>query len=564
MDLTRCSAHRKYQALASALVLGALLASATPSALAQDEPAPVESVPVQQPDEPAPPVTAVPNDPLVNEGASDQLDPNTGVPVDPEAVPADGTDVAPVDPETAPAQETCDPAANAAGEVAPADGEAGTAAECKPKKRGRYASQPDFVPERLNAAEVRRVDRNLVQARADHAVRVSRVRGLRLLEKKLDLERKELSGETVEALRLLEETGEQLRERALATFVKGDSFSLAPSLEHDDVLRHQQQQFLVDEVFSIDQDLLDTYTELRADLASDALELYDRQANVWEWLRGANEKAEATAARVDQLEFELDTWNNLSDTFIENVVWPIDGVYDQPLINSWGYPRAPGTIDEHWHEGIDIFAPEGERLVAAEGGTVTNIGVGTLGGLKIWILGDSGTRWYYAHLMAFNPDLNEGDIVKAGDLIGYIGKTGNAISTPPHLHLQMHPAAGRPVNPYPILQVASDRYQAGIGREVVEAASITGFDGTRLLPNGSSIGQLSGTAVTQPSLDAPGTSVGGEVDFLGSIPTSAIPLAGIDVEGESVRTEGVEVSQSESRDRARVAGAIPVSESVDD
>ena len=128
--------------------------------------------------------------------------------------------------------------------------------------------------------------------------------------------------------------------------------------------------------------------------------------------------------------------------------------------------------------------------MAAEGGEVTDIGVGTLGGLKIWILGDSGTRWYYAHLAGFNPDLEVGDLVKAGDFIGYVGKTGNAISTPPHLHLQMHPDGGRPVNPYPILQAASDRYQAGIGRVTVEVEAVLGPDGTRLLPNGSTIGQL--------------------------------------------------------------------------
>lgn len=532
MDLTRLMAHRRNQALVSALVVGLVLSAVTPSALAQDDSAPVEPAP----SEPTPPVTPVPNDPLVNEGASDLLDPNTTEPPD----PADGATGVPIDPDTAPAEDAC--------EVVPAEGEEAEAV-CTPKKRGRYASQPEFVPDSLNTAEVRRVDRELAAARDDHAMRVSRVRGLRLLEKRLDLERDRLSSETVEALRLLEETEEQLRERALATFVKGDSFSLAPSLEHDDILRHQQQQFLVDEVFSVDQELLEQYTELRADLESSALELYDRQANVWEWLRGANKKAEGTAALVDQLEFEVDTWNNLSATFIDNVVWPIDGTYDLPLINSWGYPRAPGSIDEHWHEGIDIFAPEGERLVAAEGGTVTNIGVGTLGGLKIWIMGDSGTRWYYAHLMAFKPDLNEGDTVKAGDLIGFVGKTGNAISTPPHLHLQMHPASGRPANPYPILQAASDRYQAGIGREVAESEPILGLDGTRMLPSGSSQGQLSDLAATaEPLADQAGLPAqGGEVDV-----------------SSSDRTEGVEVFQDGSSDRARVAGAISAPQSEPD
>ncbi len=428
----------------------------------------------------------VPNDPLVNEGASDELDPNT---------PTESDDGVSAEDPALPAEEECVPTLA----ESESTGAGQDADECTPKPRGRYSNQPEFKPDVLNRAEVRRVSRTLDQARVDHTVNVSQVRGLRLHEKRLAMERRALSAETVEALDKLAVVEKQLRRRALATFVQGDTFQLAPSLEHDDILRHQQQQFLVEEVLSIDQDLLEEYTRLRNRLEAEALELYDRQAMAWAWLRDANETAEESAHLVEDLEFELATWDNLSSIFIENVVWPIDGEYDLPLINSWGYPRAPGSIDEHWHEGIDIFAPEGERLVAAEAGEVTDIGVGTLGGLKIWILGDSGTRWYYAHLMAFNPDLAVGDVVRAGDLIGYVGKTGNAISTPPHLHLQMHPAGGRPANPYPILRAASERYQAGIGQEEFEVAVVVGYDGTRLLPNGSTIGQLQDNDDSEPS-----------------------------------------------------------------
>ncbi|MFW2381985.1 MAG: M23 family metallopeptidase [Acidimicrobiales bacterium] len=463
-------------------------------------------------EEPPPAPVPVIEDPLVNEGASDELDPNTP----PE--PGDGEPAAGDDPEV---QDECVPSEDLTAEDSDPQG-------CTPKPRGRYANQPAFKPDVLNRSEVSSVSWALEQARVDHTVNVSRVRGLRLHEKKLAMEREALSSETIEALEKLAAVEEQLRRRALATFVKGDTFDLAPSLEHDDILRHQQQQFLVEEALSIDQDLLEEYTRLRNRLAAEALELYDRQAQVWQWLRDGNETAEKSARLVEDLEFELATWNNLSATFIEDVVWPIDGEYDLPLINSWGYPRAPGSIDEHWHEGIDIFAPEGERLVAAEGGEVTDIGVGTLGGLKIWILGNSGSRWYYAHLMAFNPDLQVGDQVKAGDLIGYVGKTGNAISTPPHLHLQLHPDGGRPVNPYPILQAASDRYQAGIGRERVEIAPVVGFDGTPLLPNGSTIGQVqSGEPEQGSGLDGePGSDdrPAGELTSAGS-PADREPVA---------------------------------------
>ena len=116
-----------------------------------------------------------------------------------------------------------------------------------------------------------------------------------------------------------------------------------------------------------------------------------------------------------------------------------------------------GTADAHWHEGIDLFAPAGTPLLATERGIVTKIGSGRLGGLRLWLRGESGTDWYYAHLSGFAPKLSEGQVVEAGDVLGYVGTTGNAVGTPPHLHMQVHPNGGDPVNPYPLLKVVSDR-----------------------------------------------------------------------------------------------------------
>lgn len=464
------TASRRSVVRAVIAIAGFLVLVPAGPAVAQDDP------PSEPADDSQPVVTAVPGDPLVDEGASEDLDPNT----QPDGSPAP-------DPGTDPAENCVDPGQSDPGSDQPADA-------CEDKPRGRYANQPPFVPDALNRAQVRRVEGQLAAARAALVEDVARVRSLRLRDKRLALERAELSAETASTVDALEATEEQLRRRALATFVVGDSFELAPSLEHDDILRFQQHRFLVGEVLSLDQDLVDEYTRLRNRLEYEALELYDRINNTRRWLRSAREQADASQVEVEALEFELATWQNRSAVFVSDVVFPIDGPYDLPLINSWGYPRAPGTIDEHWHEGIDIFAPDGTPLVAAEGGTVTDIGVGTLGGLKIWVLGDSGTRWYYAHLSAFNPELSVGDVVAAGDLIGYVGATGNAVGTPPHLHLQMHPDGGRPVNPYPILQAASEIYQQ---EQLVEErmAQLQAQALAGLLPNGMSVSQLGADVV---------------------------------------------------------------------
>jgi murein DD-endopeptidase MepM/ murein hydrolase activator NlpD len=93
----------------------------------------------------------------------------------------------------------------------------------------------------------------------------------------------------------------------------------------------------------------------------------------------------------------------------------------------------------------------GTPLLAVENGVIANVGVGTLGGTKLWVYGESGTRYYYAHLIAYADGIVEGTPVRAGDVIGYVGNTGNAITTPPHCHFEIHPDGGDAIDPYPLL-----------------------------------------------------------------------------------------------------------------
>jgi len=112
-----------------------------------------------------------------------------------------------------------------------------------------------------------------------------------------------------------------------------------------------------------------------------------------------------------------------------------------------------GTEYQHWHEGTDIMAPSGTPLLAAERGIITKMGSDVLGGTKIWVKGESGTYYYYAHLSAFAPGMVNGLVVDAGTIIGYVGDTGNARGGAPHLHFEIHPDGGAAVNPYPLLKV---------------------------------------------------------------------------------------------------------------
>ncbi len=110
-----------------------------------------------------------------------------------------------------------------------------------------------------------------------------------------------------------------------------------------------------------------------------------------------------------------------------------------------------------WHHGIDIFAPLGTPLVAVSDGSLFNVGWNDVGGNRLWLRDAAGNDFYYAHLSRFSPLAREGAVVRAGDVIGFVGATGDAVGTSPHLHFEIHPPELRAqgydgvVNPYPYL-----------------------------------------------------------------------------------------------------------------
>ncbi|HSK15359.1 MAG TPA: M23 family metallopeptidase [Gaiellaceae bacterium] len=110
-----------------------------------------------------------------------------------------------------------------------------------------------------------------------------------------------------------------------------------------------------------------------------------------------------------------------------------------------------------WHHGNDIFAPLGAPILAVADGTLFNVGWNDIGGNRFWLRDGAGNEFYYAHLSAFSPLAQEGRAVKAGDVIGFVGATGDAVGTPPHLHFEVHPREllwmgyDGVINPYPYL-----------------------------------------------------------------------------------------------------------------
>lgn len=118
-----------------------------------------------------------------------------------------------------------------------------------------------------------------------------------------------------------------------------------------------------------------------------------------------------------------------------------------------GGPFGAARADTGAHQGNDLFAAFGTPVVAVADGTIGRVGTLVISGNRLWLTTPNGDAFFYAHLSAFSPNAVDGRHVKARTLLGYVGNTGDAEPTPPHLHFEIHPNGGKAVDPHPTLVV---------------------------------------------------------------------------------------------------------------
>jgi murein DD-endopeptidase MepM/ murein hydrolase activator NlpD len=154
---------------------------------------------------------------------------------------------------------------------------------------------------------------------------------------------------------------------------------------------------------------------------------------------------------LDSIIFYAHVARLYTETPESRIAMPLANVRKQQIADTWHAPRGTNRL----HEGQDIFAAKGTPVLSATPGYVYNIGENNLGGQTVSVIGRGGRVYYYAHLDAYASQLHEGDWVTTRTVLGYVGTTGNAQGTPPHLHFGVYASSGA-INPLPLL---SDRLQ---------------------------------------------------------------------------------------------------------
>jgi murein DD-endopeptidase MepM/ murein hydrolase activator NlpD len=324
---------------------------------------------------------------------------------------------------------------------------------------GTYAGQGSFA---TYAGRVVRVTARTARSRAaetqlllDAAVAARDALLAQQAQQRADLGR--LAVEERLAVTALEEAQVELEHRAAEAYIRGALAPVGMLLTSENVTDFYHQRELLQAVVEADEEALAEFQAARRAVDDGQAQAAANLARLANEVVLAEQTVAAATVEHEFASRELAVFLAGGSVVIHGFAFPVAGPVN--YIDSFGFPRMTGTQYEHWHEGTDIFADAGTPLVACERGVITRMGSNVLGGITVWLRGESGVSYYYAHLSAFAAGVSAGSVVEAGTVIGYVGNTGNAITTPPHLHFEVHPNGGDAVNPFPLLTVAEDQPQ---------------------------------------------------------------------------------------------------------
>jgi septal ring factor EnvC (AmiA/AmiB activator) len=250
-----------------------------------------------------------------------------------------------------------------------------------------------------------------------------------------------------------------LAQRARAAFMRGDGGALEAILAGDGPGEAAERAVLLESLALRDRGTMEAANALRIGLEQNRqlregrlAELEELETELDSRLEQLN--ADLEEAKGDERFFELKArrQREIQTAFAS-------GIYSCPVgdpvffRNTWGDPRSGGRS----HKGVDMMAPHGTPVYAIHAGRITRMSSGGLGGISLYMYGADGNQYFYTHLQGYAGGVGVGSYVDAGDLVAYNGSTGNADASAPHVHFEVQPGGGRPVNPYPWAAAACGR-----------------------------------------------------------------------------------------------------------
>lgn len=250
-----------------------------------------------------------------------------------------------------------------------------------------------------------------------------------------------------------------MREIAVEQYIRGGATDLV-TFDPTDASAATRAAALVSIVAARSDDTVDAYRAVAEDHALASARLANARDSASDALENVRAQVAATRAqlaRLQKLEAERIARDRARaraaaraprqgrNVIIGSGAWicPVQG--PRAFTNDWGDPRGGGR---RRHQGTDILAPRGTPVVAPVSGNARTHN-SRVGGLSFYLNGSDGHTYFGTHLASYSGNTGQ---VAAGTVLGYVGNSGNASGGPTHLHFEIHPGGGGPVNPYPTLR----------------------------------------------------------------------------------------------------------------
>lgn len=276
---------------------------------------------------------------------------------------------------------------------------------------------------------------------------------LESLEQRVALTQEELAALETRAAELesqAAEAGEALQQMARKNFMRGDLSTFESLLSSAGPQAAVERASMLRALSRNDLAALQSSTALRTQIdqnralmESKAEELARLEAEVEQQVAQLNEQFGHAQAVYQELKSRKDRQTKISRGAQNGTYACIfQGAFHYR--NTWGAPRSGGRR----HKGTDVMARYGANVYAFTNGRVQRISHSGLGGLGLYLWGDDGIQYYYAHLKGIASGVYVGKRIEAGELVAYNGASGNASMSAPHVHFEVHPGGGGAVNPY--------------------------------------------------------------------------------------------------------------------